>query len=74
MDALMETIGNYGIHAIINTDLDSQCTSNELVSLLQSFGIQTSMDGVEKCKDSIVVEKTGSTLKYECVFLKDYAL
>lgn len=72
LDALMEAIENYGVPAIFNTDQGSQYTSKEFISILKSYGIQISMDGVGRCKDNIIVERIWRTLKYEWVFLKDY--
>lgn len=72
LDAVMEAIIKYGVPAIFNTDAGSQYTSNEFTSLLNEFGILISMDGIGRCKDNIIVERTWRTLKYEWVFLRDY--
>ena len=72
VEALLEAIENYGIPCIFNCDQGSQYTSKEFTSLLESFGIQVSMDGVGRCKDNIFVERTWRTLKYEWIFLRDY--
>ena len=73
IECVMEAIEMYGIPAIFNTDCGSQYTSKEFVSMLQSFGIQISMDGIGRCLDNIFIERTFRTLKYECIFLHDYA-
>lgn len=72
LDALMEAIIRYGVPAIFNTDCGSQYTSDEFTGVLESYGIDISMDGVGRCKDNIIVERTWRTLKYEWVFLRDY--
>ena len=72
LDAVMEAIIKYGIPAIFNTDAGSQYTSNEFTSLLKEHEIQISMDGIGRCKDNIIVERTWRTLKYEWIFLRDY--
>lgn len=72
MDALMEAIIRYGVPAIFNTDQGSQYTSGEFTGILESYGIQISMDGIGRCKDNIIVERTWRTLKYEWVFLRDF--
>ena len=73
IECVTEAIKKYGIPAIFNTDCGSQYTSKEFVSILQSFGIQISMDGIGRCLDNIFIERTFRTLKYECIFLHDYA-
>ncbi|MHC1692489.1 MAG: transposase [Sphaerochaetaceae bacterium] len=40
---------------------------------MQSYGIQISMDGIGRCLDNVFMERTFRTLKYECIFLHDYA-
>lgn len=71
LDVLQEALEEYGTPAIFNTDCGSQYTSKEFTTLLKEYGIQISMDGVGRCKDNIIVERTWRTLKYEWVFLKD---
>lgn len=72
LDCVCEAVENYGIPAIFNTDCGSQYTSLEFIELLRSYDIQISMDGVGRCKDNIIVERTWRTLKYEWIFLRDY--
>ena len=55
IECVMEAIEMYGIPAIFNTDCGSQYTSKEFVSMLQSFGIQISMDGIGRCLDNIFI-------------------
>lgn len=73
IDCVYEAILKYGIPSIFNCDQGSQYTSREFISLLQGYGIEISMDGKGRCLDNIIVERTWRTLKYEWVFLHDYA-
>ena len=72
LDTLLEAQVKYGVPSIFNTDAGSQYTSDEFTGMIESHGIQISMDGIERCKDNIYVERTWRTLKYEWVFLRDY--
>jgi putative transposase len=58
---------------IFNTDQGSQFTSLEFTGRLESEGIAVSMDGRGRCFDNIFVERLWRTVKYEEVYLKDYA-
>lgn len=73
LDVLQEALEKYGRPAIFNTDCGSQYTSDEFTSLLKEYGIRISMDGIGRCKDNIIVERTWRTLKYEWIFLRDYS-
>ena len=57
---------------LFNTDAESQYTSKEFTSFLESYGILISMYGIGRCLDNVRVERTWRTLKYEWLFLKDY--
>lgn len=57
---------------IFNTDQGSQFTSNDFTGILQSNGIQVSMDGRGRCFDNIFVERLWRSVKQEEVYLKDY--
>lgn len=72
LDVVEEAVTRYGIPSIFNCDQGSQYTSKEFITLLESYGIQISMDGKARCLDNIFVERTWRTLKYEWVFLKGY--
>lgn len=58
---------------IFNSDQGSQFTSLEWLRILQAHGIQISMDGRGRCFDNIFVERLWRTVKYEEVYLKEYA-
>jgi len=72
IECVQEAIGKYGIPAIFNTDQGSQFTSKEFTTLLASYDIRISMDGIGRCLDNVFMERTFRTLKYECIFLNDY--
>jgi putative transposase len=63
----------YGAPCIFNTDQGAQFTSPSFTTLLDEAGIRISMDGKNRALDNIVVERFWRSLKYEEVYLKDYA-
>ena len=58
---------------IFNTDQGSQFTSEKFTAELAGRQIAISMDGRGRCMDNIFVERLWRSLKYEEVYLKDYA-
>jgi putative transposase len=58
---------------IFNSDQGAQFTSDEFTSRLESAGIVISMDGRGRALDNIFTERLWRTVKYEEVYLKDYA-
>jgi len=58
---------------IVNSDQGSQFTGEGYVSTLQSHGINISMDGRGRCMDNIFTERLWRTVKYEDIYIKDYA-
>ena len=58
---------------IFNSDQGSQFTSEKFTGELVSRGIAVSMDGRGRCMDNIFIERLWRSLKYEEVYLKDYA-
>ena len=58
---------------IFNSDQGSQYTSKAFTQVLQDAGIQISMDGRGRVFDNIMIERLWRTVKYEEVYLKDYA-
>jgi putative transposase len=59
--------------AIWNSDQGSHFTSPQYVDLLQSHATQISMDGKGRARDNIFTERLWRTVKYEEVYLHDYA-
>lgn len=58
---------------IFNSDQGCQYTSEEFTQALLEAGVRISMDGRGRAFDNIMVERLWRTVKYEEVFLKDYA-
>jgi putative transposase len=58
---------------IFNSDQGSQFTSQEFTERLRQQGISISMDGRGRALDNVFVERLWRTVKYEEVYLKDYA-
>jgi putative transposase len=58
---------------IWNSDQGSQFTSLEYTSRLKAAGVQISMDGKGRAFDNIFVERLWRTIKYEEVYVRDYA-
>ena len=59
---------------IFNSDQGSQFTSDDFTGELEARHIDISMDGRGRCFDNIFIERLWRSLKYEEVYLKDYAL
>lgn len=58
---------------IFNTDQGSQFTSEAFTSVLKDAQVQISMDGKGRAFDNIMVERLWRTVKYEEVYLNEYA-
>jgi putative transposase len=58
---------------IFNSDQGSQFTSERFTGALAAREIAISMDGRGRCMDNIFIERLWRSLKYEEVYLKDYA-
>ena len=71
--ALERAIRAYGAPAIFNTDQGAQFTSPSFTDVLKDADVRISMDGKNRAIDNIVVERFWRSLKYEEVYLKDYA-
>jgi putative transposase len=57
---------------IFNTDQGSQFTSNGFTNLLTLSGIKISMDGRGRALDNIFVERLWRSVKYECIYLREW--
>jgi len=62
-----------GRPTIFNTDQGAQFTSAAFTGLLRTAGVQISMDGRGRALDNVFVERLWRSVKYEEVYLKDYA-
>lgn len=72
LEALDEAL-RVGKPEIFNTDQGSQFTSRAWTSRLEEAGIRISMDGKGRALDNVFVERLWRTVKYENVYLQDYA-
>jgi putative transposase len=62
-----------GIPEIFNSDQGSQFTSEAFTASLESSGTRISWDSRGRAMDNIFVERLWRSVKYEEVYLKDYA-
>jgi putative transposase len=58
---------------IFNTDQGSQFTSEAFTSILVQHRVAISMDGRGRAMDNVFIERLWRSLKYEDIYLKDYA-
>jgi putative transposase len=58
---------------IFNTDQGAQFTSEAFTSRLEKRGVKISMDGRGRAMDNIFIERLWRTVKYDHIFLHDYA-
>lgn len=72
VEALVEAL-TVGTPDVFNTDQGSQFTSKEFTTILKNHSIAISMDGKGRVFDNIFIERLWRTVKYEEVYLKDYA-
>ena len=73
VEALKEALERYGAPQIFNTDQGAQFTSKEFTNTLKSSGVAISMDGKGRAIDNIFTERLWRTIKYEEVYLNEYA-
>lgn len=58
---------------IFNTDQGSQFSSEEWTTRLKEWGVQISMDGRGRWMDNVFIERLWRSIKYEDIYLKEYA-
>lgn len=73
LDAAEEALTNYERPEIENSDQGVHYTSDRHVQLFTSRGTKVSMDGRGRAMDNIFTERLWRSVKYEEVYLKDYA-
>ena len=61
----------YGPPEIFNSDQGSQCV--DFTDVLKEAGIRISMDGKGRWMDNVFIERLWRSLKYECVYLSEFA-
>lgn len=69
----LEAALRQGQPEIFNTDQGAQFTSATFTGCLEAAGVQISMDGRGRALDNVFVERLWRSVKYEEVYLKDYA-
>ena len=62
-----------GLPEVFNTDQGAQFTANAFVSTLEETGVKISMDGRGRAHDNIFIERLWRSVKYEDIYLRDYA-
>lgn len=72
LDALQQAL-RLGQPEIFNTDQGVQFTAQEFTACLEGAGIRISMDGRGRALDNIFIERLWRSVKYEDIYLKDYA-
>lgn len=73
ISALERAIRLYGVPEIFNTDQGSQFTSKSFTDVLKRSNIKISMDGKGRWQDNILIERLWRSVKYEDIYLKEYA-
>jgi putative transposase len=58
---------------IFNTDQGAQFTADEFTGILEADDIRISMDGRGRALDNVFVERLWRTVKYENIYLIEYA-
>ncbi len=71
-DALNDAF-RWGQPLVFNTDQGCQFTSHNFLEILKGRAIQISMDGVKRFVDNILIERFWRTLKYDLIYVSDFA-
>lgn len=72
VEALEDALQKYPAPEIFNTDQGSQFTSIDFTDVLKLHGIKISMDGKGRWVDNVFIERLWRSMKYECVYLKQF--
>ncbi len=72
-EALDSALVHYPQPQIFNTDQGSQFTSELFLAPLKQRGVRISMDGRGRALDNAFIERLWRTVKYEHIFLHEYA-
>lgn len=73
VSALQSALRRYSHPDIFNTDQGSQYTGQAFTDELKGRGIKISMDGKGRAMDNIMIERLWRSVKYEEIYLKEYA-
>ena len=57
---------------LFNTDQGAQFTSKAWINTLLEHNVLISMDGKGRCFDNIFIERLWRSVKYECIFLREF--
>jgi len=69
----LEKAFRWGRPEIFNSDQGSQFTSTAFTGRLEQEGVAISMDGRGRALDNVFIERLWRSVKYEEVYLRDYA-
>ena len=72
IEALEEALSRNEKPEIFNTDQGSQFTSEAFTGRLKEEGIRISMDGKDRWRDNVFVERVWNSIKYEEIYLHAY--
>jgi putative transposase len=72
VDSLMSALDRHAGCEIFNSDQGSQFTSMNFTKALLEKGIKISMDGRGRALDNVFVERLWRSVKYECIYLRDF--
>lgn len=73
VSALERALRLYPKPEIFNSDQGSQFTGKDFTDVLKAHDITISMDGKGRCMDNIFIERLWRSVKYEEIYLNDYA-
>jgi putative transposase len=73
LEAAEEAVRKFGVPVIINEDQGSQNTDHLMTTFWEKLGTQISMDSKGRALDNIFTERLWRSVKWEDVYLKDYA-
>lgn len=73
LEALEEALARWPAPEVFNTDQGSQFTSEAFTGRLEAAQIAVSMDGRGRALDNVFIERLWRTVKYENIYLKEYA-
>jgi putative transposase len=73
VSALQSALRRHGRPEIFNTDQGAQFTGQAFTGVLKEAQVAISMDGKGRAMDNIMVERLWRSVKYEEIYLKDYA-
>ncbi len=73
IEAAEDAIRQFGLPEIENSDQGVQFTARDYLNIWITNNVRISMDGRGRAMDNIFTERLWRSLKYEEVYLKDYA-